>query len=176
MRRAILAALPLAVALVFSAPLGAAAAQLGIEDADVYNQEGQPLTRVALGDPVRLQARVNNTGNSSYNGTLAIVFQITSDDGAYNHSRTITTNQSIPAGGVVNVTMSWVAGVSGRHTLETYVQDEPANNFTLKFVVAQSEVLRAPLAEMVVDYVWVYAAFLIAFVLFVAVARQRRAR
>src|SRR5687768_4463719 len=118
MRRPILAALLFAGTLVLSAPLGAAVARLDVQDADVFNQEGQALTRVALGQAVRLQTRVNNTGDTEFNGTLEVVFTIVNEPGTYNFTRIITTNESLAPREATNVTLSWVSTQNGKHTLE----------------------------------------------------------
>jgi len=156
-------------------PWGSAVAKLDITDSDVFNEEGQALTRVAIGDPVRLQAVVKDTANASYNGTVSVVFTIFRE-GAIELNRTVTVNTSIPANGQSNVTLSWVAGKSGTYSLETYIEDDRTTLFTLTFIVAESEVVRATLVERVVEYAWFYVAFVFVVVLFFAVGRARRPR
>jgi len=177
MRRPILlAAFVVAAAFTLSVPLAAAAARMSVVDADVVNEDGVELTRVQLQSIVRLQARVENVGDAAHNGSLAVVFDVRSDDGLYSYNRTVSTDVSVAPDKQTNVSHVWSPTHDGAHTLYVYVTGQYSTKFTLHFTVAESEVTRVGLLDRALDYLWVYVGFFSAVVLFFAVARVRRPR
>lgn len=176
MRRPILLASLLAVTLVMSAPVGMAAARIDVRNADAFNQQNVELTRIEVATVVKLQASVQNIGDAEHKGPLSLVFHIKSADGKYNETRTITNDVTLAVKAWTNVTHTWTANRTGSHSLRVYVPGEQATAYTLTFTVAKSEVSRGNLLERALDYVWVYAGFIAAVVLFFAVARVRKPR
>jgi hypothetical protein len=176
MWRPVLVALFLTLPILGALPSAAAATPLDVRDADVFNQEGQPLTRVPVARTVNLVATVVNTASTNFTGVLDVIFVVQRDGAGTVMNQTVTTQLDLGPGKRANITLPWTASQVGAHTLEVWIRDERGTTFTLHFVTAESQVLRGPLPERMLAYGWVYAGFLGAMVLFVAVARTRRTR
>lgn len=177
MRRLILATLLVATGLLFGMPGAAAAANVEMGPVGVYTPDGEPLRVVQQGSLVEVRAQLNNTGDAEFQGIVSIVFHIRSENGAVNVDVTRPYNVTIPAGGSTNVTYEWTASDElVNHTLEVYEADDEAGKVTHRFQVAEHAVLEGDLVNRIVQYGWVFGAFLVTVVLFVTVMRLRKPR
>lgn len=151
----------------------AAAPVLAIVDLDVYDANGEPLTRVPVDETARFVVVVENRGPGNYTDPLRVVLHITNRAKTVDVNRTVQVSPSIPEGEEYNLTMDWTPNRVGDHTLVAYIDGVAATRSLLEFTVARTSVLRGTLSEFALQYVWFYAAFVATMALFLAVRRTR---
>lgn len=174
MRRSVLATLFLLAVLLAEAPLGSAAARIDVIDANIYTLDHQLLSHPKKDQTVTFTWIAKNIGDANQDGTVSFTLHIRSKDGGYDLNKTLDLQMQLGRGNTTEVSYDWTATQAGEYSAQFYVGGQLASFSSLEFTVSPSaSTLSLTMGQRVLDYGWVFVAFLAVVVLFVAVVRSR---
>lgn len=164
----------LASLLTLAAP-AEAAATLSVNDIVIADEEGDPL-RIAGSDGALLfQVRVNNTGTTALNASARVRLTVAADNGTTVFTSTATLPAGLAPGNGTTVEITWSGKRSlGNHTVTATVEGHAQSGFAVTFQVAETSVPAGTYVDRILQYTWLWAAFLLGVALFGVVLAARK--
>lgn len=156
-----------------------AAVDLRIPDVLLLDADGEVLRIAGEEGPIvfRIQVMNNATANTSLASSARVTVSVNRENanGTAVFNGTAVVPAGLSPGNSTTVQVTWTGGrTSGNYTVTAAVEGFPNSGFAVTFVVAKTPVAAGALGERILQYSWLWGAFVLAVVLFGVVLAARK--